>query len=57
MKATSHEVDFEIFNTLEDGPESKNLAGDSEIFNRLQKRMKDEVLRIRMPNRHAKKNL
>ena len=55
MKATSHEVDFEIFNTLEDGPESKNLAGDSEIFNRLQKRMKDEVLRIRMPNRHAKK--
>ena len=55
MKATSHEVDFEIFNTVIDGPESKNLAGNSDIFNRLQKRMKDEVLRIRMPNRHAKK--
>ena len=55
MKATSHEVDFEIFNTLDDAPESTNLAGTSETFNKLQKRMKSEVLRIRMPNKHAKK--
>ena len=56
MKATSHEVDFEIFNTLDDAPESTNLAGTSETFNKLQKRMKNEVLRIRMPNKHAKKS-
>tara|TARA_B100000530_G_scaffold280075_1_gene193587 strand:- start:4 stop:657 length:654 start_codon:yes stop_codon:yes gene_type:complete len=56
MKATDHSVDFAIFNTIDDEPESKNLAGTSEEFVRLQKRMKDEVLRIRMPNRHAKKS-
>ncbi|MDP6860708.1 MAG: sulfatase-like hydrolase/transferase [Verrucomicrobiales bacterium] len=56
MKATGHAVDFEIFNTLDDGPESKNLAGTNVNFNRLQKRMKNEVLRIRMPNKHAKKS-
>ncbi|MBV64488.1 MAG: sulfatase [Rickettsiales bacterium] len=56
MKATSHEVDFEIYNTLDDAPESTNLAGTSETFNKLQKRMKNEVLRIRMPNKHAKKS-
>jgi hypothetical protein len=56
MKTTGHSVDFEIFNTIDDGPESKNLAGTNEDFNRLQKRMKAEVLRIRMPNKHAKKS-
>jgi uncharacterized sulfatase len=56
MKATDHSVDFAIFNTIDDEPESKNLAGTSEEFVRLQKRMKDEVLRIRMPDRHAKKS-
>ena len=56
MKATDHSVDFAIFNTIDDEPESKNLAGTSEEFVRLQKRMKDEVLRIRMPNRHSKKS-
>lgn len=55
MKATSHDVDFEIFDTSDDAPESKNLAGTSDSFNKLQKRMKNEVLRIRMPNKHAKK--
>ena len=55
MKATDHSVDFAIFNTIDDEPESNDLAGTSEEFIRLQKRMKDEVLRIRMPNRHAKK--
>jgi arylsulfatase A-like enzyme len=56
MKATDHSVDFAIFNTIDDEPESKNLAGTSNDFILLQKRMKDEVLRIRMPNRHAKKS-
>ena len=56
MKTTDHAVDFYIFNTIDDEPESKNLAGTSDAFIRLQKRMKDEVLRIRMPNRHAKKS-
>ena len=55
MKTTSHSVDFEIFDTINDGPEARNLAGTSNAFIRLQKKMKDEVLRIRMPNRHAKK--
>ena len=56
MKATGHAVDFEIFNTMDDEPESNNLAGTNENFKDLQKRMKDEVLRIRMPNKHAKKS-
>ena len=56
MKATGHAVDFEIFNTMDDEPESNNLAGTNESFKDLQKRMKDEVLRIRMPNKHAKKS-
>ncbi|MFP6883294.1 MAG: PA14 domain-containing protein, partial [Roseibacillus sp.] len=55
MKTTDHAVDFNIFNTIDDEPESKNLAGTTGEFIRLQKRMKDEVLRIRMPNKHAKK--
>ena len=56
MKTTDHAVDFDIFNTIDDEPESRNLAETSGEFIRLQKRMKDEVLRIRMPNRHAKKS-
>ena len=56
MKTTDHSVDFEIFNTMDDEPESNNLAGTNENFKDLQKRMKDEVLRIRMPNKHAKKS-
>jgi hypothetical protein len=55
MKTTDHAVDFEIFDTINDGPEARNLAGTSDAFIRLQKKMKDEILRIRMPNRHAKK--
>ena len=56
MKTTDHAVDFNIFDTIDDEPESRNLAETSGEFIRLQKRMKDEVLRIRMPNRHAKKS-
>ena len=56
MKTTDHSVDFAIFNTIDDEPESNDLAGTSNDFILLQKRMKDEVLRIRMPNRHAKKS-
>jgi arylsulfatase A-like enzyme len=56
MKTTDHSVDFDIFNTIDDEPESKNLTGTTNDFIRLQKRMKDEVLRIRMPNQHAKKS-
>ncbi|HBM77777.1 MAG TPA: hypothetical protein DD438_06670, partial [Verrucomicrobiales bacterium] len=55
LKATDHSVDFEIYDTIEDEPEAQNLAGTSDEFIRLQQRMKDEVLRIRMPNKHAKK--
>ena len=55
LKATNHSVDFEIYDTIEDEPEVQNLAGSSDEFKRLQQRMKDEVLRLRMPNRHAKK--
>ena len=56
MKTTDHAVDFNIFNTIDDEPESENLDGTTDDFIRLQKRMKDEVLRIRMPNKHAKKS-
>jgi uncharacterized sulfatase len=56
MKTTDHSVDFAIFNTLEDEPESKDLNGTTDYFARLQKKMKDEVLRIRMPNKQAKKS-
>ena len=55
LKATDHSVDFEIYDTIKDEPEARNLAGTSDEFKRLQQRMKDEVLRLRMPNRHAKK--
>ncbi len=55
MKTTDHAVDFSIFDTLSDEPESKDLAGTTEKFIQLQKRMKNEVLRIRMPSKHAKK--
>ena len=56
MKTTDHSVDFAIYNTIDDEPEANNLAGTTKDFIRLQKRMKEEVLRIRMPNRHAKKS-
>ena len=56
MKTSDHSVDFAIFNTLEDEPEAKDLNGTTAYFSKLQKKMKDEVLRIRMPNKHAKKS-
>ncbi|MEM7391303.1 MAG: PA14 domain-containing protein, partial [Verrucomicrobiota bacterium] len=40
---------------VDDEPEAHDLNGTSDYFTRLQQRMKDEVLRIRMPDRHAKK--
>ena len=55
LKATDHSVDFEIYDTIKDEPEALNLANTSENFRRLQERMKDEVLRLRMPNKHARK--
>ena len=55
LKATDHSVDFEIYDTIKDEPEALNLANTSDNFRRLQERMKDEVLRIRMPNKHARK--
>jgi len=55
MKTTDHSVDFAIFNPQEDEPESKDLNGTTAYFSTLQKKMKDEILRIRMPNKHAKK--
>ena len=55
LKATDHSVDFEIYDTIKDESEALNLANTSDNFRRLQERMKDEVLRIRMPNKHARK--
>ena len=55
LKATDHSVDFEIYDTIKDEPEALNLANTSDNFRRLQERMKDEVLRLRMPNKHARK--
>ena len=46
---TDHSVNFKIFDTLEDKAEADNLAGTSDYFTELQQRMKDEVLRVRMP--------
>jgi uncharacterized sulfatase len=51
--ATSHSVDFKIYDTLEDKAEADNLAGTSDYFIELQQRMKHEVLRLRMPNESA----
>ena len=55
LKATDHSVDFEIYDTIKDESEALNLANTSDNFRRLQERMKDEVLRLRMPNKHARK--
>ena len=55
-KTTDHSVDFEIYDTLKDGPEANNLAETSAYFQALQQRMKDRVLQMRMPNPSAKRS-
>lgn len=45
--------DFHIYDTLEDPGERKDLAGSSEYFQDLQKRMKEKVLRLRRPDSSA----
>ena len=49
----SHEDPFQIYDTLEDPGETKNLAGQDLYFEKLGARMRDEVLRIRRPNPSA----
>lgn len=46
----SHADPFEIYDTLNDPGESLNLAGTSARFDSLQARMKDAVLRMRLPD-------
>lgn len=48
-----HTADFKIFDTTTDAAESENLARTSAHFIALEKRMKDKVLQIRMPNSSA----
>ena len=50
------EADFEIYDTIKDPDEAKNLAGTSPAFTKLQTRMKDRVLRIRRPDQSAKRS-
>jgi uncharacterized sulfatase len=51
----SHSDPFEIYDVKTDLGERKNLAGTSEKFEDLQQRMKDRVLRLRVPNETAKR--
>lgn len=46
----SENDDFRIYDTRIDPGETHNLAGFSHYFEKLQKRMKDRVLRVRRPN-------
>jgi arylsulfatase A-like enzyme len=55
MKTADHSTDFNIYDTIKDEPESNDLGATADDFIRLQQRMKDAVLRVRMPNQHAKK--
>jgi arylsulfatase A-like enzyme len=45
----SNSDDFQIYDTLADAKETTNLAGTSEYFIDLQRRMKDRVLQLRRP--------
>lgn len=51
----SHQTPFEIYDLKKDPEERTNLAGTSERFQKLQQRMKDRVLQIRMQNPIAKR--
>lgn len=51
----SHSTPFEIYDLNSDPGERNNLAGSSPEFEQLQQKMKDRVLRIRIPNRSAKR--
>jgi uncharacterized sulfatase len=55
MKTATHATDFLIFDTVNDEPEANDLTATADDFLRLQQRMKDEILRLRMPTRHAKR--
>jgi arylsulfatase A-like enzyme len=45
----SNRDDFQIYDTLADAKETTNLAGASDYFTDLQRRMKERVLQIRRP--------
>lgn len=49
------EADFEIYDTRTDTHEANNLADTSKKFRELNRRMKDEVLRLRRANASAKR--
>ncbi|MEX0770589.1 MAG: sulfatase-like hydrolase/transferase [Balneolaceae bacterium] len=51
----SAEDDFRIYDTLEDPEEINNLAGSSENFDNLQRRMKDRVIRVRRADPSAER--
>lgn len=50
----SHQDDFEIYDVTKDPQQGNNLAGESQ-FSDLQKKMKNRVLQIRMPNSSAER--
>lgn len=47
--------DFEIYDVSTDFKEAKNLAKSSDYFKKLNKRMKDRVLQVRMPDESAQR--
>ncbi len=49
----SHAEDFLIYDTENDAAEKKNLSGTSPAFTALQRRMKDAVLQMRIPDASA----
>ncbi|MFG0262641.1 MAG: sulfatase-like hydrolase/transferase [Novipirellula sp. JB048] len=51
----SHEDPFQIFDLNQDPQEQHDLANTSPQFKKLEKRMRDHVLRSRMPNASAKR--
>ena len=53
MDIQGHQDAFEIYDVENDPQETRNLAGSSPYFEKLQQRMKDHILRIRRPNMSA----
>lgn len=51
----SHADPFEIYDVSVDPGERKNLAGTSQLFEELQQKMKDRVLRLRIANASAQR--
>lgn len=55
VNVASHDDPFEIYDLRIDPQERNDLRGSSEFFETLHQRMKDQVLRGRLPNESAKR--